>query len=149
MASQMKTIFEALRESHDKQRRLLAALSDTHGDTDKRDGLFAVLKAELVHHENAEERHFYAPMMEFDTTQETARHSVAEHHEIDELIEELESTDYSSPGWLIAARKLEHLVRHHVDEEEVFQAAGKVFSDSQKTGLAREYDQMMAAQANS
>ncbi|MDA3921494.1 MAG: hemerythrin domain-containing protein [Salinisphaera sp.] len=147
----MKTIFEALRESHDKQRRLLSALSDTHGDTDKREGLFALVKAELTHHANAEERYFYVPMMEFDSSQEKARHSVAEHHEIDELIEALEKTDYSSPGWLVAAKQLEHLVTHHLDEEEqeVFQVAGKVFSDNQKTELAREYDQMMEAQAES
>ncbi|KEZ76901.1 hemerythrin domain-containing protein [Salinisphaera hydrothermalis] len=146
----MKTIFEALRESHDKQRRLLAALSDTHGDTDKREGLFAAVKAELVHHENAEERYFYNPLMEHDMTQEKARHSVAEHHEIDELVEELEATDYSSPAWLNSAKKLEHLVTHHLDEEEqeVFQIAGRVLGDDEKTQLAHDYDQMMEEQAS-
>lgn len=44
----MKTIFEALRESHDKQRRLLAALTDTHGGTDKREGLFAADRKSVV-----------------------------------------------------------------------------------------------------
>ncbi|MGB7754924.1 MAG: hemerythrin domain-containing protein [Salinisphaera sp.] len=146
----MKTIFEALRESHDKQRRLLAALCETHGDSDKREGLFAAVKAELVHHENAEERYFYNPLMEHDMTQETARHSVAEHHEIDELVEQMESTDYSSPAWLASARKLEHLVTHHLDEEEqeVFQVAGRVLRDDEKTKLARDYDQMMEEQAD-
>ncbi|WP_423820897.1 hemerythrin domain-containing protein [Salinisphaera sp. SPP-AMP-43] len=146
----MKTIFEALRESHDKQRRLLAALADTHGDSDKRQGLFAAVKAELVHHENAEERYFYNPLMEHDMTQEKARHSVAEHHEIDELIETLDNTDYSSPAWLNSAKKLEHLVTHHLDEEEqeVFQVAGRVLSEDDKTRLARDYDQMMEEQAD-
>lgn len=145
----MKTIFEALRESHDKQRRLLRELCDTHGDSDKREGLFAVVKAELVHHENAEERYFYNPLMEHDMTQEKARHSVAEHHEIDELVEHLEATDYSSPGWLSSAKKLQHLVEHHLDEEEqeVFQVAGRVLGESQKTELAVEYDDMMKTQA--
>ncbi|MBO9469258.1 hemerythrin domain-containing protein [Endozoicomonas sp. G2_2] len=147
----MKTIFEALRESHDKQRRLLDGLTDTHGDSSKREGLFAALKAELVHHANAEERHFYVPLMEYDRTQEKARHSVAEHHEIDELIETLEETDYSSPSWLTSAKKLQHLVTHHLDEEEqeVFQVAGKVLTDSEKTDLADSYDAMMAEQAGS
>ncbi|MES1925409.1 hemerythrin domain-containing protein [Salinisphaera sp. T31B1] len=145
----MKTIFEALRESHDKQRRLLAALTDTHGDSDKREGLFAVLKAELEHHANAEERHFYVPLMEYDQTQEKARHSVAEHHEIDELVETLENTEFSSPGWLVSARKLEHLVTHHLDEEEqeVFQQAGRVLGEGEKNELASRYDEMMAEQA--
>ena len=145
----MKNIFEALRESHDKQRRLLDELTQTHGDTDKREGLFAVLKAELEHHAAAEERHFYVPLMEHDQTQEKARHSVAEHHEIDELVETLEQTDYSAPSWLVSAKKLQHLVTHHLDEEEqeVFQVAGKVLSDNEKTELARTYDEMMEEQA--
>ena len=146
----MKTIFEALRESHDKQRRLLDGLTDTHGDSSKREGLFAALKAELVHHANAEERHFYVPLMEYDRTQEKARHSVAEHHEIDELIEAMEATDFSSPAWLNSAKKLQHLVTHHLDEEEqeVFQVAGRVLAEQQKTSLARDYDRMMADQAD-
>ena len=87
--------------------------------------------------------------MEYDQTQEKARHSVAEHHEIDELVETLEQTDYSSPGWLASAKKLQHLVTHHLEEEEqeVFQVAGKVLSDSEKTELARTYDEMMEEQA--
>jgi uncharacterized damage-inducible protein DinB len=145
----MKNIFEALRESHDKQRRLLAALTDTHGDSDKRESLFAAVKAELAHHAAAEERYFYVPLMEYDQTQEKARHSVAEHHEIDELVETLEQTDYSSPGWLSSAQKLQHLVTHHLDEEEqeVFQAAGKRLTSDEKTQLARDYEQMMTEQA--
>jgi len=59
----METIFEARRQNHDKQRRLLTALIGTHGDTARREGLFAVLKAELEHHANAEERHFPLPLM--------------------------------------------------------------------------------------
>ena len=145
----MKNIFEALRESHDKQRRLLAALTDTHGDSHKREGLFAAVKAELAHHAAAEERYFYVPLMAYDQTQEKARHSVAEHHEIDELVETLEQTDYSSPGWLSSAQKLQHLVTHHLDEEEqeVFQAAGKRLTSDEKTQLARDYEQMMTEQA--
>lgn len=144
----MKTIFEALRESHDKQRRLLAALTETHGDSDKREGLFATIKAELANHAAAEERYFYVPLMAYDRTQETARHSVAEHHEIDELVDTLEQTDYSSPSWLASAKKLEHLVTHHLDEEEheVFQVAGKMLETQEKTDLARRYDEMMAQQ---
>ncbi len=145
----MKTIFEALRQSHDKQRRLLAALIDTHGDTAKREGLFALIKAELAHHANAEERHFYVPLMAYDQTQEKARHSVAEHHEIDELIDTLETTAFSSSAWLPAAKRLAALVNHHLDEEEqeVFQQAGKVLNAREKTVLAKDYDRMMEEQA--
>ncbi|MCK0716179.1 hemerythrin domain-containing protein [Chromohalobacter sarecensis] len=139
------TIFEALRESHDRQRTLLDLLVKTHGDSDGRDELFKRVRAELEHHAGAEERALYIPMMEHDMTQEKARHSVAEHHEIDELIETLQQTDYSSPGWLATARQLQEMVTHHLDEEEqeVFQLAGRVFDDATKQSLADTYQEEM------
>lgn len=143
------TLFEALREDHDTQRTLLALLIKTHGDSEGREELFEKVKKALRSHAAAEERALYIPMMEVDMTQEKARHSVAEHHEIDELIEELEDTDFSSPGWLAAARKLHELVTHHLDEEEqeVFQLAGRALSDDDKARLADTYrDEMAAAQ---
>jgi hemerythrin-like domain-containing protein len=143
------TLFEALREDHDTQRTLLGLLIKTHGDSDGREELFEKVKQALSSHAAAEERALYIPMMELDMTQEKARHSVAEHHEIDELVEELEDTDFSSPGWLAAAKKLHELVTHHLDEEEqeVFQLAGRALSDDDKTRLADTYrDEMAAAQ---
>ena len=143
------TLFEALRKDHDTQRTLLGLLIKTHGDSDGREELFEKVKKALTSHAAAEERALYIPMMELDMTQEKARHSVAEHHEIDELVEELEDTDFSSPGWLAAARKLHDLVTHHLDEEEqeVFQLAGRALSDDAKARLADTYrDEMAAAQ---
>ena len=143
------TLFEALREDHDTQRTLLGLLIKTHGDSDGREELFEKVKKALTSHAAAEERALYIPMMELDMTQEKARHSVAEHHEIDELVEELEDTDFSSPGWLAAARTLHDLVTHHLDEEEqeVFQLAGRALSDDAKARLADTYrDEMAAAQ---
>ncbi|MGB3917735.1 MAG: hemerythrin domain-containing protein [Thiothrix litoralis] len=141
-------IFEALRADHDKQRELAAALIKTQGDSVERDKLFAELKTELKAHAAAEERCFYIPLMEDDFTQEKSRHSVAEHHEIDEMIEKLEETEYSSPGWLVEAKNLHHRVHHHLKEEEheVFQMAGKVLTDTQKSSLATDYEQTMTEQ---
>lgn len=142
------TLFEALREDHQTQRTLLELLVKTEGDSEGREELFRKVKAELQYHAAAEERALYVPMMEYDLTQEQARHSVAEHHEIDELIETLEETSYSSPGWLAQARKLQELVTHHLDEEEheVFQLAGRALDDAQKSQLAETYRNTMAEQ---
>ena len=138
-------IFEALRHDHDKQRELVDALIQTHGDTEQRHELMDELKTELEQHAKFEERYFYNPLMFDDLTHEKARHSVAEHHEIDELIEQLEETDRSSPAWLVAAKKLHHLVHHHLDEEEheVFQLAGKALTEGQKESLAEHYNDAM------
>jgi len=139
-------IFEALRNDHDTQRSLLNKLVDTSGDTEQRDEVFKKLKTELETHANAEERYFYKPLIDCDKTQNKARHGIAEHHEIDELIEELEGTEYSSSAWLKIAKNLQEKVEHHLDEEEheFFQIAGKVFSENDKAKLAQEYQKHMA-----
>ncbi|WP_029773045.1 hemerythrin domain-containing protein [Pseudoalteromonas sp. TB51] len=138
-------IFEALRHDHDKQRELVDALIQTHGDTKQRHKLMDELKAELEDHAKFEERYFYNPLMFDDLTHEKARHSVAEHHEIDELIEQLEDTAMSSSAWLVAAKKLHYLVHHHLSEEEheVFQLAGKALTEGQKESLAKQYNDAM------
>lgn len=137
----MTSIFEALRADHDKQRTLVDLLARTEGDSDGRNELFARTCQALRTHAAAEERFFYRPLMDHDTTQEKARHSVAEHKEIDDILGHLTQTDTGSAGWLPAARKLRHLVVHHLDEEEheVFQQAGKVLGDADKERLATAY----------
>lgn len=134
-------IFEALRQEHEIQRDLIDKLIKTEGKTEERKEIFEKLKHELKIHEDAEERFFYVPLMEEDMTQEKARHSVAEHHEMDELVEKLEDTEMDASNWLKIAKDLEHQLIHHLDEEEheVFQVAGKALTEKQKTSLASDY----------
>ncbi|WP_420592883.1 hemerythrin domain-containing protein [Robiginitalea biformata] len=134
-------IYEAIRQDHDLQRSLLDQLLETSGDTSTRRTIFAKLKKELQVHADAEERFFYVPLIKKDATQEMARHGVAEHHEIDELVERMEETPFDSPGWLTLCKSLQEQVEHHLADEEkqFFQVSGKVLTESQKTGLAEEY----------
>ncbi|WP_405377469.1 hemerythrin domain-containing protein [Nonlabens sp. Asnod3-A02] len=138
-------IFEALRKDHEIQRDLIDQLVKTSGDSDKRKELFDQLKKELALHEDAEERHFYVPLLEVDMTQEKARHSIAEHHEMDELVKKIEETDRSSSAWLVYMKELAHQVEHHLDEEEqeVFQLAGKALNETEKKSLATDYQEYM------
>ena len=135
-------IFEALRVSHVTQRTLADQLIKTQGDSAERALLFKALKAELEAHAVAEERFFYVPLIAHDMTQEPSRHGIAEHHQMDELVEKLEATDFSSPGWLVTARALHHKIYHHLEDEEqgVFQLAGKVLSEAEKLSLAKGYE---------
>ncbi len=134
-------IFEALRESHERQRELYRKLVKTSGDTLERAELFDTLKRELLAHELAEERHFYIPLMAHDAGIDLSRHAIAEHHELDELVESLEQADPATPSWLPLAKKLADKVEHHLEEEEhrFFQMAGKLLTDRQKTTLAQSY----------
>lgn len=134
-------IFEAIRKDHDKQRELCRLVTSTSGDSKERKEMWEKLKHELQIHADAEERTFYSPLIHNDMMQEHARHGIAEHHEMDELIEKVSETDMDSPAWLVYAKQLCEKVEHHLDEEEhtFFQLAGKVFSETQKTAIAKDY----------
>lgn len=138
-------IFEAIRKDHDIQRALLDQLVETSGDTKRRDELFQSLKKELKIHADAEERHYYKPLIDSDMMQDKARHGIAEHHEIDELVKSLEDTEYDSSAWLKIAKDLKHKVEHHLEDEEhkFFQLSGKVLTESQKQNLAKAYNNYM------
>lgn len=139
-------IFEALRLSHDTQRTLATQILATEGSTPERTELFKQLKHELAAHAAAEERCFYAPLIAFDATMAQARHGMAEHHEMDELVDELNKIDTSSSGWLPHFRKLRDKVFHHLEDEEhaIFQLAGKVLKESDKKALAKDYEEEFA-----
>jgi len=143
-------IFEALRESHDRQRGYADALIQTSGDSEARAQAYKRLKEELQAHETAEERFFYIPLMEHDNGIDLSRHAISEHHEMDEMMEELDETEMSSPAWLATAKKLSEKVHHHLKEEEqkFFQMAGKLLDEKQKQSLAgkyvKEYEEQIA-----
>ncbi len=141
-------IFEALRRSHVTQRGLADQLVETSGLSHERATLFKQLKIELAAHAAAEERCFYVPLIGHDMTQEPSRHGIAEHHEMDELVEKLEETELSSPGWLVTAKALRHKIYHHLGDEEqgIFQLAGKVLTDEEKQSLAEDYEGEFSAQ---
>ncbi|MGO1298943.1 MAG: hemerythrin domain-containing protein [Vibrio sp.] len=141
----MKNIFDVLKESHEKQRLLLDTLMETSGDSPARKEFYQNLKHELEQHSAAEERFFYAPLIESDKTIEVSRHGIAEHHQFDKLMAQLDSTDMSSPSWLHLMKTLRHKVLHHLEDEEknFFPLAGKVMTDNQKTQLADGYVEEM------
>ena len=134
-------IFEALRESHELQRSLANSLIETSGASEDRKELFDLLKKELYAHSVAEDRYLYIPLMFNDVGLDITRHALAEHHEMDELIEQLEETDMSSPSWIATAKQLSEKVHHHLKEEEhkFFQQAGKILEESEKEKLGKKY----------
>jgi hypothetical protein len=135
------TIFEALRVSHQLQRRLCRSLSAGRSAPAKRQALFSALRCELEAHAAAEERFLYAPLLMKDAGLGVSRHALSEHHEIEELCEQLSVRDKQNASWLKTAKELSEVVHHHLKEEEkkFFQLAGKLLTESQKVSLARRY----------
>lgn len=141
-----ETIYDALHESHETQRSLCRKLLRSKLGTQKpgtqsRQQIFTALRIELAAHAAAEERYLYAPILMHDMGLMSSRHALAEHHQIDEIIEDMQSLGVSHRGWMATARKLSEKVHHHLREEEkkFFQVSGKILSDTQKTKLARQY----------
>ena len=111
-------IFDRLKQDHDTRRELLDKLLETSGDCSEREELFTELTKELKSHAAAEEQALYSTMLRKPPTTDETRHSVAEHHEIDEALNDLAATKMSSSAWLTKFKEFDHQYRHHIDEEE-------------------------------
>lgn len=135
------TLFELLHQSHEVQRSLCRQLTATRGNVARRELLFLQLKVELEAHAAAEERFVYCPLLLTDAGLSVSRHALSEHHDIEEVCEDLSVRDKAGDDWLATARKLSEKVRHHLKEEEkkFFKVAGRILSDAQKTLLAKRY----------
>lgn len=132
-------IFQALLESHETQRRLMRDLPAATGET--LHSLYHELKLAMAAHETAEERAFYVPLIEHDDTVDPARHGISEHHEMDEMAENLEKMEEGSSEWKAELDKLLHKLQHHMGEEEekFFPQARKVIDPNQAGALGDLY----------
>lgn len=135
------SIFDALLQSHDKQRVLCAKIVQTKGDTSKRRQLHQQLMLELRAHAQAEERYFYAPLMFHDEGLEITRHVMFEHHQLEDLLREIDALDYSHSKWLVKMKHVTDMVLLHLHEEEeqFFPKAKEILNELQKQSLAHQY----------
>lgn len=135
------TIYERLKTDHDEHRRLLAEIAETSGDTQKRQTLWTKFYYDVSAHAAAEDEAFYAPMMKTPDGQPHARHSVAEHQELDEIMQELNEMDMSSTGWLTRFRTLKDRYEHHLEEEEneIFEVARTALGDDASGTIAEKF----------
>ena len=116
--SDQPQILDRIEADHDRQRKLLDQLAETTGDSEERRKLFTELTKELKGHAAAEEQALYSAMLADPDVNDETRHSVAEHHEIDEMLNDLAATDMASSGWLNKFHSFADRYRHHINEEE-------------------------------
>jgi iron-sulfur cluster repair protein YtfE (RIC family) len=143
-------IFSRIETDHQVQRNLMEKLLNTSGDTVERQQLFSNFVAEFRAHAAAEEHAFYAPMLELPETTGQSRHSVAEHHEAMELIEQLQKTDMSSPAWIATFKKLADENEHHMQEEEqdVFNSVRQEMSATAIDGMLETFEKRKKEELN-
>ena len=109
-------IFARLKLDHDLHRELLLLLAGTPAAT--RAALLERVTREIKAHALAEEQALYSTMLRKPETTEETRHSVAEHKEIDDLLNDLAATDPAASEWTEKFGHLRHRYIHHIDEEE-------------------------------
>ncbi len=141
-------IFKDLKEDHAKHRTLLEKIAATQGDTAERPKLFEELRTELQAHAAAEEESLYSTMLADPDLRDSARHSVSEHKEIDDLLGELVEAEAGSDDWMTKFKEMRHRYLHHIDEEEeeMFPEAEEGLSDADQQEAAETFEERKPAE---
>lgn len=137
----MPDIYAAIKADHDRHRTLLETLADTSGDSKERRAAWDEFYHDVKAHAAAEEETFYSKLITETWGQDHARHSVHEHQQLDDIMEELNEMDMSSSGWLTRFKTLRHEYEHHIEEEEdeVFPRARDVIDEEEIEGYGERF----------
>ena len=136
----MTNIFDAIKADHDTHRKLLNSIKESK--IQARGSLWKRFYEDVKSHAAAEEETFYSKLISKTWGQDAARHSVHEHQELDDLLEELNVIDMSSDLWMKTFDKLKHDYEHHMDEEEndVFSRARETISSDEIDGAGAQFE---------
>ena len=138
----MPDIYAAIKADHDTHRELLAKIAETSGDSGERQEAWRTFYREVKSHAAAEEETFYSKLISKTWGQDAARHSVQEHAEMDDLLEEANEAEIDSPAWQETFKQLRHDYEHHIDEEEdeVFARAREVIPEAEIEGYGERFE---------
>jgi hemerythrin superfamily protein len=135
------TIFDRLKQDHDAHRQLFAKMAEADREKveDRLEKLFEQFKVEVSAHAAAEEETLYATMLSRPDLREDAQHSVSEHKEIDDYLEELSELKFNGEAWRREFDKMKKRYLHHIEEEEeeMFPDAAKDLSAAEEEKLGK------------
>lgn len=142
------TIFHRLKQDHDSHRQLFKKMDDAQGDDERLKKLFDQFKVEVTAHAAAEEETLYATMLARPDLREDAQHSVSEHKEIDDYLEDMEEQDFNGKEWRETFAQLKKRYLHHIDEEEeeMFPDAAKDLSAEEEKALGAKFAERKPAE---
>jgi hemerythrin superfamily protein len=111
-----------LEQDHQKVKKLMGEIEKTTERAVKtREQLFNKLVEELTVHEKIEEQIFYPAVKERATSkklEELVNESYEEHHFVDIVKAEIESTPFDSEQWAAKFKVMMENIEHHAFEEE-------------------------------
>lgn len=118
---------QILREDHEKLKGLFERIEEAEDDADRR-SIFEELRDEILAHSFVEETVFYPAFSPFESFAELLEDSIDDHHEMKELLEEMEDIvpvdvlagqDAESGEFLDQLEDLRDLVEEHIETEEL------------------------------
>ncbi|KAF0676629.1 hemerythrin domain-containing protein [Profundibacterium mesophilum] len=137
----MPSIYDAIKKDHDDHRALLETISGSESGSEARRTAWEKFYYDVKSHAAAEEETFYSKLISKTWGQDSARHSVHEHQQLDDLMEELNEMDMGAPQWIEKFKTLRHDYEHHIDEEEdeVFTRAREVIEEKEIEGYGTRF----------
>ena len=111
-------IFGDLVADHDRHRALLKKLAATHGESDERKALFVEFTKEAKAHAAAEEQSLWSTVLRKPEITDDGRHAVAEHREIEKMLDDLATADMATSAWMAKFKAVMEEYLHHIGEEE-------------------------------
>ena len=132
-----------LKADHDKGKRMLAEGEKTTERAEKtRTEVFETLKAEMMLHERIEEEIFDPALKEHPKAKDIVLEGYEEHHVVDEIMGELETTPVTDETWGAKFTVMKENIEHHIEEEE-----GDMFRQARQVFDADELEQLGARMA--
>ena len=144
----MPSIYDAIKADHDRHRALLDRIAGTTGDSDDRRAAWAEFYRDVKSHAAAEEETFYSKLIADEDGQPEGRHSVAEHKEVDDMMEELNEIEFSSSAWLTKFKQMRERYEHHIEEEEedIFPVAKEVIGNDGNETIGSAFEKRKEAE---
>src|SRR5689334_6879708 len=109
------TIFSVLKQEHRNLNKIFSELLEPQDDSDKTpQEWLGLLKQELLSHALAEHKSLYDRLIDEPATHDVVMRSENEHHMVERLLQELETTELGSSRWQQILADLKHQVDNHV-----------------------------------
>jgi hemerythrin-like domain-containing protein len=134
-----------LEEDHKTIKRLLNEGEETTERAEKtRTELFERLKDFLEIHERIEEEVLYPALKAHPKSKDIALEGFEEHHVVDEILEELETTPVSDETWGAKFKVAKENLEHHIEEEEgdMFKKSRQIFSDEELEQMGKRMEEI-------
>lgn len=133
-------IFRRLASEHAEINTMMMRLARS-GDYEMRRQIFDELRKQLLTHAKGEEREFYPVFRQFEETSEMVEEALDDHASIEEILEQLRTTELDSEEWEELFEELRIDLQDHIQQEEneLFPLAERLIDDDDATKLEERY----------